>query len=87
MKLCFECFGILSDKNRAGIIANLQNGELRVSDLMKRFKVGQPTVSYHLSLLKKANMVKSKKVGREIFYFLNEKYPCLGCNLFKKIKC
>ncbi len=52
--------------------------------MVKEFKVGQPTVSYHLAKLKKTGMIKSKKTGREILYFLNKKYPCPGCNIFEK---
>lgn len=86
MKICSTCFTTLADKSRLDIIVSLQKEKLRVSDLIKKVKVGQPTVSYHLALLKKANMVGSKKNGRETFYFLNKKYPCSGCNIFKKIK-
>lgn len=86
MKTCPHCFKILSNKNRTTIISLLQKGEQRVGDLLKQFNIGQPTVSHHLAQLKKIKMVKAKKRGREIFYFLNQKYPCKNCNIFVQIK-
>lgn len=86
MKTCPHCFRTLSDRNRMAIVLLLQKGERRVNDLVKRFNIGQPTVSHHLAQLKKEKMVRSEKKGREIFYFLNQKYPCKNCNIFIQLK-
>jgi len=86
MKSCSNCFKILSDKNRLKIVSFLSKGEKRVSDLTKKFAVGQPTISYHLSKLKQSKIVISKKKGREIFYSLNKKVICKNCRIFFGLK-
>jgi len=86
MRYCFNCFKVLSDKNRLRIVSLLAEGEKRVSDLTERFKVGQPTISYHLSKLRELKIVKTEKKGREIFYSLNKKYICKNCRIFFNLK-
>lgn len=83
---CYNCFKILSDKNRAEIVSLLQKGEKRVNDLLENFDIGQPTVSYHLAKLKKYQLVKTRKRGREVFYSLDKKRLCRSCRVFKSLK-
>lgn len=86
MRICFDCLSIFSDKNRIKIASLLKKKGERVNDLLKKVKIGQPTVSYHLSKLKEKKIVKAKKFGREVFYYFNKKYPCKKCQVFKQLK-
>jgi len=52
-----------------------QEGKKTVSQLTKRLKLRQPTVSYHLKKMKKVGLVISKKEGREVFYRINKICP------------
>ena len=59
---------------RAEILHSLKiNGCCSVSKLSDEFKLEQPAVSQHLSLLRKENIVETKRDGKFIFYSLNEK--------------
>ena len=83
IKKCPDCLGLLGDNTRTKIIQRLRNRPSTVSEIEANFSFTQPTISYHLKVLKKLGMVLNKKKGRQIYYFLNKKYPCKRCFLFK----
>jgi DNA-binding transcriptional ArsR family regulator len=59
----------LGDETRQKILEILQTeGEMCVNDLVDRFNVSQPTISHHLNFLKQANLVTSRREGKQIFY-------------------
>lgn len=77
----------LSDETRQTILQVLQDeGELCVSDLVERFNFSQPTISHHLNFLKQANLVLSRKEGKQIYYRANQENitECCGM-LFTKL--
>lgn len=43
-------------------------GEKTVSEITKKLKLRQPTVSYHLKTMKKEGLLSSWKKGREVYY-------------------
>lgn len=85
-KTCYNCFGVLSDKNRMTIVSMLKKDDFNVKGLAAQFNIGQPTLSHHLAVLRKAGMVKAKKRGREMIYSFNKKHPCSDCGIFKNLK-
>ena len=63
----------LSDETRQRILEILQtDGEKCVSDLVEAFDVSQPTISHHLHFLKQANLVTSRRDGKQIYYRANQ---------------
>ncbi len=63
----------LGDETRQRILKILQDdGEKCVSDLVDRFNVSQPTISHHLNFLRQANLVTSRREGKQIFYRANQ---------------
>ena len=59
----------LGDETRQQILDILINeGEKCVGDLVDQFNVSQPTISHHLNFLKQANLVTSRKEGKQIYY-------------------
>jgi len=63
----------LSDETRQRILEILQaEGEKCVSDLVDVFNVSQPTISHHLHFLKQANLVISRRDGKQIYYRANQ---------------
>ena len=82
MSSCAGCYAGLSCGIRVEIINLLQEKKkISVSDIAKCFKVTQPTISHHLQYLKDAGIIKSKKEGRKVYYFINPK--CGGnCGVF-----
>lgn len=76
----------LGDETRQRILEILQNeGEKCVSDLVDVFNVSQPTISHHLNFLKQANLVASRREGKQIYYSANQEniVECCGM-LFTK---
>jgi ArsR family transcriptional regulator len=66
-------FKALSDETRLRIIKLLEEGELCVCDITAALGIVQPKVSFHLSALKEAGLIKDRKQGKWIHYSLNEK--------------
>jgi ArsR family transcriptional regulator len=63
----------LGDETRQKILEILLNeGEQCVSDLVERFDVSQPTISHHLNFLRQANLVSSRKEGKQVYYYANQ---------------
>jgi DNA-binding transcriptional ArsR family regulator len=61
----------LADENRVRIIMALEDKELCVCQLIELLDLAPSTVSKHLSILKNARLVDSRKKGRWIYYRLN----------------
>lgn len=77
----------LSDETRQRILEILQKeGEKCVSELVDLFNVSQPTISHHLNFLKQANLVVSRREGKQIYYRANQENitECCGM-LFAKL--
>ena len=66
-----KIFKALADKNRRKILTLLKEKNLSVSELLINFDIGQATLSNHLSILKKVNLVESEVMGKQRIYRLN----------------
>lgn len=82
-------FKALSDETRLRILTLLRNGELCVCDITETLEMTQPNISFHLSMLKEAGIIKVRKNGRWIHYSLDEsdmftRFLLLG--MFERIK-
>jgi DNA-binding transcriptional ArsR family regulator len=57
----------LGDSNRLRIVRILATeGEHSASELTRRLGVSQPLLSWHLHRLRRAGIVRTKRVGREV---------------------
>lgn len=65
-------FRLLSDPTRLRILLLLAEDERNVSDLCRRLRMPQPTVSHHLGLLRMGELVNTRRSGKEIFYSLRD---------------
>lgn len=64
-----DAFKALADPTRVRMVNLLaRNGELCVCDVQEHFDLAQPTISHHLSVLRKAGLVRSETRGRWAFY-------------------
>lgn len=61
----------IADETRQRILTLLQSGEMSVNELTAHFAVTQPTISHHLGLLRRANLVLTRREGKQIFYRAN----------------
>ena len=66
-----ETFKALNDPVRRQILTMLKKGRMSAGDISKTFSMTQATVSYHLKLLKKADLVFEEKEKNFIYYSLN----------------
>ncbi len=71
----------IADPNRRRILQALKekggcslphNAGLCASDIELRMQLSQPTISHHMSVLKKAGLVEAKKEGQWVWYRRNE---------------
>lgn len=77
----------LGDETRQRILEILlKEDEMCVSDLVDLFNVSQPTISHHLNFLRQANLVASRREGKQIYYRANQDNitECCGM-LFAKL--
>lgn len=66
-----ETFKALSDPVRRDILVMLRQGKMTAGDIAEQFELTNATVSYHLSQLKKADLLIETRVKNYIFYELN----------------
>lgn len=64
-------FQALSDSTRRAILAQLREGESRLSDLAMPFDMSQTAVSKHVRVLNESGLVKVEKRGRTRYCRLN----------------
>ncbi len=83
---CVDFCKALGDETRQRILeVLLSKGEMCVGDLVSIFKLSQPTVSHHLTLLKNAKLVTSRRDGKQVFYAIDQESVTSCCgNLFAK---
>lgn len=66
-----ETFKALSDPIRREILTLLKNGRLSAGEICSHFEMTGATISYHLSILKKAGLIFESKEKNYIYYTLN----------------
>ena len=58
----------LANPTRLAIVALLaRSSEVRVSELAERCRVSQPRMSWHLRILRHAEVITTRREGREVF--------------------
>lgn len=66
-----ETFKALSDPVRREILMLLRGGKLSAGEIGAHFEMTGATVSYHLSQLKKADLILEERKKNFIYYSLN----------------
>ena len=64
-------FKVLSDSQRRDILVMLKDGRLSASEIAERLDVTPQALSYHLKLLKNADLVMEYKYKNYIYYEIN----------------
>jgi len=68
----------LAEGNRLRAVAALMEyGELCVCQITELLQLATATVSRHMSVLQKADLVQSRKKGRWVYYRLTDAFPHL----------
>jgi DNA-binding transcriptional ArsR family regulator len=66
-----EVFKALSDPTRREILRLLSRGEMTAGELAEQFDMTKPSVSHHFAVLKAADLIDSRRDGKQVYYFLN----------------
>lgn len=69
-----ELFKIFGDSTRVRILTALQQSELNVCDIAAVLNMTKSAVSHQLRILRQAKLVKNRRVGKEIFYSLDDEH-------------
>jgi DNA-binding transcriptional ArsR family regulator len=65
-------FKALNDPIRREILELLRERDMNAGDIADHFNITKPSISYHLDLLKQADLVISVKNGQFVNYTLNK---------------
>ena len=66
-----ETFKALSAPERREILTMLKDGRMSAGEIGAKFEITGATISYHLNILKKAELVREQKEKNFIYYELN----------------
>jgi DNA-binding transcriptional ArsR family regulator len=64
-------FKALNDETRREILELLKVKDLPAGEIADYFNISKPSISHHLDILKRADLISSEKKGQFIIYSLN----------------
>ena len=64
-------FKVLSDKQRRDILVLLKNGRMNAGEIAEKLGITPAALSYHLKLLKAADLIMEYKQKNYIYYEIN----------------
>lgn len=64
-------FKALNDETRRKIIELLKGKDMDAGEIADKFEISKPSISHHLDILKRADLITSEKKGQHIIYSLN----------------
>ncbi len=64
-------FKALNDETRRDILELLRKQEMTAGDIADQFHISKPSISHHLDILKRADLITAEKSGQFIFYSIN----------------
>ncbi|MBF4472898.1 MULTISPECIES: autorepressor SdpR family transcription factor [Flavobacterium] len=66
-----DIFKALNDATRREILDLLKTKDLSAGEIADKFNMSKPSISHHLDILKRADLITAEKSGQFIFYSLN----------------
>ena len=73
-QVCQKLFTALGDENRQRLLFIMLGGECggsRVVEIAEKTNLSRPAVSHHMQILKEAGIVKARKEGTLVYYYLD----------------
>jgi len=64
-------FKALNDATRREILMMLKKSDLTAGEIADQFNISKPSISHHLDILKRADLVTSEKKGQFVSYSIN----------------
>lgn len=69
-----EFFKIFADPTRLRILEVLINKPLCVNDISEKLNISQSAISHQLKYLRTSNLVKTEKIGKNVFYNISDNH-------------
>ena len=69
-----ELFKVLGDITRIRILWTLDNNEMCVCDIANVLNMTKSSISHQLAILRDNNIVKYRKVGKQVYYTLDDEH-------------
>jgi DNA-binding transcriptional ArsR family regulator len=70
-----QVFAALGDEHRQRILLTFEAGErLHVGQIVEVSTLSRTTVSHHLRVLREAGVLRSEKIGKEVWYWLDKEF-------------
>ena len=66
-----DIFKALNDDTRREILELLKKKDLTAGEIAENFNISKPSISHHLDILQRADLITSEKKGQFIRYSLN----------------
>jgi len=66
-----QLFKALADPTRREILRLLSQKEMTAGELAERFDMTKPSMSHHFTVLKEADLIRSRREGQQIWYSVN----------------
>ena len=66
-----DIFKALNDATRREILELLKQKDLTAGEIAHAFNISKPSISHHLDILKRAELITSEKKGQFIIYSIN----------------
>lgn len=83
-----KVFTALSDETRRKMLVLLKKGSMSAGEIAEHFDISKPSITFHLKILKEAELVDSKKKGQFVIYTLRasvfEETMIMFMNMVKK---
>jgi DNA-binding transcriptional ArsR family regulator len=64
-------FKALNDETRRQIVELLKERDMNAGEISDKFNISKPSISHHLDILKRADLITSEKKGQFVEYSLN----------------
>jgi len=66
-----DIFKALNDATRREILELLKHKDLSAGEIADAFNISKPSISHHLDILRRADLITSEKNGQFIIYSIN----------------
>ena len=64
-------FKALNDETRRQIVELLKEKDMNAGEIAEQFNISKPSISHHLDILKRSDLITSEKKGQFVEYSLN----------------
>ena len=77
----------LANTDRLLILCHLSQAELNVSEIEQMTEIKQPTLSQQLMMLRKSDVVRTRRNGKQIYYSIKDQNLIVVLNTLYQLYC